>query len=114
MYHKTKSKLAESVIKIDLDRKKIPKSLFETIDYLKYFYTVLGTYIYKSPSGNHHIVIELQEEITDYELILIQLLCGSDKKREWFNYKRIKSGLKMKDWNLLFSKKLNIPIKIRK
>lgn len=112
MYHKIVSNSAKSVLKIDLDFKRIPKRSLETIDFLKFYYTVLGTYIYKSASGNHHIVVEIKEKISDYEIILIQLLCGSDRKREWFNYKRVKEGLKMKDWNLLFSKKMNREIKI--
>jgi len=55
-----------------------------------------------SPSGRgwHFIATIFGREIPAKEIVLAQLLCGSDRLRELANLRRIRDGVK--DWNVLF------------
>lgn len=52
-----------------------------------------------------HCIVHLRRAITETEIIALQLLCGSDPKRELMNLKRVLSpgftGKNRKNWNLL-------------
>jgi len=52
-----------------------------------------------------HFFFRSERRLTETEAILIQLLLGSDSKREFLNYMRICNGARLKDWNILFTHK---------
>lgn len=64
-------------------------------------------------SHNHHIHIcyTLHTCLTPAEVVIVQLLCGSDPTREKYNFRRVR-GLKTVDkywrtrWNVLYERKL--------
>ena len=59
--------------------------------------------LYKTTHG-WHVLVTVNKGLSAYwEVCLLQMLLGSDFKREFFNYRRIKSGLKR--WNVLFNRK---------
>lgn len=111
MYHQIKSLSAKSLVKLDWD-KGIPKNIRHSFRLLKRFYTPLFIEISRS-KNNYHVIIELKEKIPDLEIVLLQLLLGSDFLRERLNFERCKNGLSMKEWNILFKNKTNIPIKFK-
>lgn len=60
----------------------------------------------RSTARGYHIFLEIEGEYTSFDLCFLQMALGSDYKREVFNYMRFKNSLS-KDWNLLFSKKVD-------
>ncbi len=46
------------------------------------------------------------KNFNDIDTIICQMALGSDYKRELFNYRRIRGKTKVKDWNILFKKKV--------
>ena len=65
--------------------------------------------IKKSPSGRgYHVEIEIVPltNLDEKDLVIIQLLLGSDRKREFFNWIRVRG--KQKYWNVLFKEKLEL------
>lgn len=58
----------------------------------------------KTKHGRHfRIVFSCKQDLTDVDLVFLQLALGSDYHREIFNWCRIKAGFKR--WNVLFNKK---------
>jgi hypothetical protein len=53
-----------------------------------------------------HRTIEWDRAFAPMETIVLQLLMGSDRNREAFNFQRALTGTRSKRWNLLFSYKL--------
>ena len=47
-----------------------------------------------------HFYLEVRNKMRDLDRVFVQLMLGSDFKRELFNYRRVKLG--ERDWNLLF------------
>ncbi|MHA1685571.1 MAG: hypothetical protein ACTSYD_04090 [Candidatus Heimdallarchaeaceae archaeon] len=59
-----------------------------------------------SPSGKGlHVEIEIEPlaKLDEKDIIILQLLLGSDRTREFFNWIRVRGGLKK--WNILFEQK---------
>jgi hypothetical protein len=54
-----------------------------------------------------HIIVRLRERLDRGTCVAVQLLLGSDRKREAFNLCRALSGNKSLRWNLLFEVKLS-------
>jgi len=98
------------IVKADIDRKKIPKFTLHSLNIIKYHYPVVHVEFYKTESKHYHLRVWINKKLSDPELILLQLLLGSDKYRERMNFIRYLNGGKMEDWNLLFTKKLNLPL----
>lgn len=99
-----------TVIKVDLDKKKLPDFTIQSLYYIAKYYHITKLIIKKSQSGNLHLKLYLLNEIEDSEIIMLQLLLGSDKVRERLNFLRMKNGAKMKDWNILFDRKIDEPL----
>jgi hypothetical protein len=60
----------------------------------------------QSKHGIHvRIAFKSELKISDFDLVFMQLILMSDWKREVFNWKRVRSGLKK--WNVLFKRKYN-------
>jgi hypothetical protein len=55
-----------------------------------------------------HLVYSISRELTDTELVILQMALLSDVKRELFNLKRIWNGQDMQTWNILFVQKFQI------
>lgn len=90
---------------IDIDQERPPQ--------LARLWRVLGRvelrprYIrYDRTARGWHVLIGLPRRLTSGELVALQVLLGSDPKRERFNLYRVLSGARPRDWNLLFSEKL--------
>jgi hypothetical protein len=47
-----------------------------------------------------HLYLEVRNKMRDLDRVFVQLMLGSDFKRELFNYRRVKLG--ETDWNFLF------------
>lgn len=61
--------------------------------------------VYETKQG-HHIYIEVQNKLTNEDIVFLQLLFGSDYVRECWYWKQIKyTSLKNKIWNVLFTEK---------
>lgn len=60
----------------------------------------------RSHSRGWHVVVYLAHPLTAGELVAAQALMGSDAARERYNLMRVIAGAKVRDWNLLFARKL--------
>jgi hypothetical protein len=100
-----------TVLKIDIDHKKLSWFTFKGIQLLSRYFHLRYLLIKKSPSKKGwHIIIGLKEKMTDSEIIAWQFAIDSDRKRERYNLLRHTFGNSMKDWNILFSNKINKPL----
>jgi hypothetical protein len=95
-------------IKIDIDRKgkKVINSFrfryAYLVRYFKEFKNAKKSIVYTKKG--YHIRINTDAQLTDYEIIIIQMVLMSDWLRELRNYKRVKSCDIY--WNLLFKTKI--------
>jgi len=89
-----------SLIKLDYDghtlhtydkRKWIIKYLGLTFEWIE---------IHNTVHGGFHVRIKLKENLKPLEILAIQVLLGSDYKRETYNLLRVRN--KIKNWNALF------------
>jgi hypothetical protein len=86
----------------------MPKTEFESIlrTILKFHNAKTAFVTEYSTKRGWHIYITLHStELNNQEIVLYQLLLGSDRRREFFNYCRIKNGIER--WNVLFAWKAN-------
>jgi hypothetical protein len=60
--------------------------------------------VFKTRKG-YHIRAHLNKTIEDRDILLIQILMGSDIHREIYNFIRIYDGQLIRDWNKLYTKK---------
>jgi len=95
---------SEFEIKIDYDKKIEGLDLIEKM--VGRIFEIKGFEIYRSTNKGIHLKIRAKSliNIDEKDIIIIQLLLGSDRYREFFNWLRVKGGLKK--WNILFKKKL--------
>lgn len=99
----------ESVIKLDIDTKKYPADQIDhVIWYLKNYNPKLEFQIERFQTHKGwHVRIKVNSYLSDKDILISQLLCGSDYKRELRNYVRILSGkFKNQEWNVLFCEKM--------
>jgi len=107
MNYKYLNDIYGTVLKVDIDRKKITWFTIKSMQFISRNFTLKKFIIKKSPSKKGwHIIICIKEEMTDSEIIAWQFALNSDKKRERYNLLRHTHGNKMKDWNLLFPNKI--------
>lgn len=107
----SKQNVYRTNIKIDIDNKNLSDYTIEGLYHISKIYNIKKLIIKRSPSGNLHMKINLNNKLTDYEQICVQFILGSDKVRERLNFIRVKNGAKLEDWNILFDKHINIPLK---
>jgi len=62
---------------------------------------VMEEQIFISKSGNHHVRLEIREELSCSEVVAVQQIMGSDSLRGAFNLRRIRRG--QYNWNILFT-----------
>jgi hypothetical protein len=53
----------------------------------------------------YHVRIKIQKKLDDRDLLLLQILLGSDINREIYNFVRQQNGELLKNWNRLYDKK---------
>lgn len=95
------------VLKLDWDRKIV--NVFKYFDRLWFVSRKLDLKIkefrvFETRKGMH-IYIDVRNRLSDPEIVFIQLLAGSDWKREVINLKRIRNGVPMSEGNKLFKAK---------
>ena len=63
----------------------------------------------------YHVRVDVEEYLTPEEVLLVQMLMGSDIYREIFNFLRKRDGKLIENWNKLYTKKyLVLGTKIKK
>jgi hypothetical protein len=53
----------------------------------------------------YHVRISIDKKIQDRDILLAQILLGSDINREVYNFIRVYKGELLKNWNRLYTKK---------
>lgn len=74
-------------LQLDIDFKEMPKFFEKHLDILRQMYGVSEIRKTVSQSGNIHVYIQLVQDITPTERILLQACLGSDLKRELLTFK---------------------------
>lgn len=92
-------------IKLDFDKPSYPNTFFERMWVLDRLNIDIQRILIRRTPHGYHIKIEIRQDLDDIDILILQLLLGSDYRREFFNYQRIKAGVK--NWNILFDKKEN-------
>lgn len=95
---------------IDVDFKPEIVKFAKEFAYRLYLLSRMGVYtesveVYETNKGLHiYVYVYSKLELDNKDIIILQLILNSDYKRELFNFKRVKSGIK-KGWNVLFKVK---------
>lgn len=96
-------------IKIDLDDGVFPPdldSMRKRLNQLMYIDKIDRAVMtmYRTKKGSHiYIAFPKNIDLTPEQVLIYQMLCGSDLNRELCNYERIQKG--MRGWNVLFKLK---------
>jgi hypothetical protein len=95
-------------LKIDIDKKDKRDFMRRYQALYRYFrFNLIDYEIAETRKGYHiRLIIDFPFKVTSEEIVLLQLLLGSDWKREMLNYLRVKNGID--DWNKLFIAKYRI------
>ena len=95
-------------LKLDLDKPVDIVSVGKRFVVVRKFFQITDHMIEEHPTRHgKHIIIHIytEKELRDGDICFLQLLLGSDWRRELFNWLRVRSGCKK--WNVLFKKKYN-------
>ena len=100
-------------LKLDFDfkprsAKRFAKEIANKLNFLASYFSirVIDVKVYETNKGLHlYIPICSNVELTDEDIVVLQLALGSDYKRELFNWLRVRSNDKFKHWNVLFKVK---------
>jgi len=100
-------------LKLDFDfkprsAKRFAKEIANKLNFLTSFFgiRVIDVKVYETNKGLHlYISLYSNVELTDEDIVVLQLALGSDYKREIFNWLRVRSKDKFKHWNVLFKVK---------
>ena len=100
-------------LKLDFDfkprsAKRFAKEIANKLNFLTSFFgiRVIDVKVYETNKGLHlYISLYSNVELTDEDIVVLQLALGSDYKRELFNWLRVRSKDKFKHWNVLFKVK---------
>jgi len=96
------------VIKLDYDKGK-PIEGIDLIEKMNgRIFDIEAFSIRSSTNGGMHVEIYIKPRIRldNKDIVILQLLLGSDRYREFFNWLRVKG--KVKEWNILFDKKKRV------
>jgi len=101
----------EMGLKIDIDKKDKREFMERFTAFYRYFKAEVISYDVKETRKGYHIrlIINFPFEYDDVDVVFMQLLLGSDWKRELLNYFRVKNGISR--WNVLFNKKFRVKVK---
>lgn len=102
-------------MKIDLDSKtfKAIVRVGQRFVILRKYFKIMDYKITEKETKNgKHITIRFKSKakFTDSDLVFLQLWLGSDWKREFFNYLRVRAG--WKNWNVLFKRKFDSKMRV--
>jgi len=89
-----------TVLELDIDRKPISiERLAKRIRFVlgNFALQVTNAEVFETEHG-YHVYITLDKEVDKFHRIFLQLACGSDWKRETFNYARAKAGAITYQW----------------
>lgn len=97
-------------IKLDIDDKRGPFGKGERLAFqIPVIRKMTGISLYldsvTETAHGYHVRLHTAATLEDFEIILIQLMLGSDWARECWNYGRVLNGESMAEWNVLFQKK---------
>jgi len=100
-------------LKLDFDfkprsAKRFAKEIANKLNFLASYFSisVIDVKVYETNKGLHlYISLYSNVELTDEDIVVLQLALGSDYKREIFNWLRVRSRDKFKHWNVLFKVK---------
>jgi len=92
-----------SVLKLDCDRKLDRIRIADALSLLGI--KPLRASVFRTANG-FHVYIHIKGSLTDMETVALQVILGSDYRRECFNLMRVRSNnFKDGSWNILFSRK---------
>lgn len=92
-------------IKLDFDSRKYPNVGTALFRLRSLNFHPVWLLLSRSQHNGWHAIIQLRGNISDIGIISLQLLCGSDPKRETFNLARV---LQLKKASLYWQKRWNI------
>jgi hypothetical protein len=80
------------------------KQIFQHRGWIIRFFKMVYVDVSKTRKG-YHVRIKIQKKLDDRDLLLLQILLGSDINREIYNFVRQQNGELLKNWNRLYDKK---------
>lgn len=96
-----------NVVKLDMDGWFLPniQARLDTVKHLTQLETK-DTRFKKTKNG-FHVYLYFKENLSDWQVLALQAILGSDWKREAINFRRLRQG-SLKNWNVLFSEKIDL------
>lgn len=96
----------KGLIKLDIDRKAgMTKAQIERFFRLALIYDLELYNVARSSNGGWHLWLRANKDITELEVLLVQIFLGSHLTREWLNFVRWLNGAELSKWNILFTEK---------
>lgn len=100
-------------LKLDIDFKpdnadKLVSQIIERVIFLEDVFCVQFEKfeVYETNKGLHiYVKISSKNKLKNTDIVVLQLVLGSDYKREIYNWMRVRNGGNVKYWNKLFKKK---------
>lgn len=99
-----------TILMLDIDKAPIPYERISKVLSMLDLQPITWLVDVKSTTNGWHIIVPISNQLTDLEVVLVQVLMGSDYKRELFNTMRVKQNIK--EWNVLFNTKYRNNIEI--
>lgn len=100
----------EMELKIDIDKKDKREFMERFTAFYRYFKPKVVSYDIRETRKGYHVrlIVDFPFRYSDVDIVFLQLLLGSDWKRELLNYFRVKNGIPK--WNVLFNKKFRVKV----
>lgn len=95
-----------SEIKLDYDNitTRDIQLIFEHRGWLIKYFGIVGVETYETDRG-YHILIIVEADLDPRDVLLLQILMGSDIQRDIYNFIRHCNGEIIENWNRLYTKK---------
>lgn len=95
-----------SEIRLDYDKIEFSdiKLIFEHRGWLVKYFNLNSVEVCKTRKG-YHVKIVITKQLEPRDILLLQILLGSDINREIYNFVRQQNGELLKNWNRLYTKK---------
>jgi len=95
-----------TTIKLDYDQitTRDIQLIFHHRGWLIKYYGIVSKEAYQTTHG-YHILIKVEADLDPRDVLLLQILMGSDIQRDIYNFIRHTNGEGLKDWSRLYTKK---------
>ena len=95
-----------SIVKLDYDNITVKdvQLIFHHRGWLLKYFGIVDIGAYETNKG-YHVAVVIEADLEPRDVLLLQVLMGSDIQRDIYNFIRKYNGENIEDWNKLYTKK---------